>query len=129
MLTFILLFIIANVTMASLDCSRKCIKKEITNAIGVRYGKYCGIGYTGCVGEQPCDPLDNCCMVHDQCVGRTGLQDCACHKQLLDCTNAVINAPDVKGFTNKRQLLEKAGNTIKTGMQLSILITCSGRNT
>ncbi len=35
----------------------------------LRYGKYCGIGYTGCPGAVPCDGLDRCCMVHDQCIG------------------------------------------------------------
>ena len=31
----------------------------------LRYGKYCGILYSGCPGEKPCDA---CCMVHDHCV-------------------------------------------------------------
>ncbi len=35
----------------------------------LRYGKYCGVGYTGCPGAVPCDGLDSCCMVHDQCIG------------------------------------------------------------
>lgn len=34
----------------------------------LRYGKYCGILYSGCLGEKPCDALDACCMVHDHCV-------------------------------------------------------------
>ena len=33
------------------------------------YGKYCGIGYTGCPGEKPCDGLDACCKDHDACIG------------------------------------------------------------
>lgn len=32
------------------------------------YGKYCGINYSGCPGETPCDDLDTCCMNHDLCV-------------------------------------------------------------
>jgi hypothetical protein len=35
----------------------------------LRYGKYCGIGYTGCPGEKPCDALDACCQDHDACIG------------------------------------------------------------
>ena len=35
----------------------------------LRYGKYCGIGYTGCPGEKPCDGLDACCQDHDACIG------------------------------------------------------------
>ncbi|KAE9597845.1 putative phospholipase A(2) [Lupinus albus] len=34
----------------------------------LKYGKYCGILYSGCSGETPCDDLDACCMMHDQCV-------------------------------------------------------------
>ena len=39
-----------------------------TAAPFLRYGKYCGILYSGCPGEQPCDALDACCMHHDNCV-------------------------------------------------------------
>lgn len=34
----------------------------------LRYGKYCGLLYSGCPGEKPCDGLDACCMMHDHCV-------------------------------------------------------------
>lgn len=37
----------------------------------MRYGKYCGVSYTGCPGEAPCDAIDACCMLHDQCVQAT----------------------------------------------------------
>jgi secretory phospholipase A2 len=37
----------------------------------MRYGKYCGVSYTGCPGEAPCDALDACCAVHDACVQAT----------------------------------------------------------
>lgn len=39
-----------------------------TAAPFLRYGKYCGILYSGCPGEPPCDALDACCMHHDNCV-------------------------------------------------------------
>lgn len=45
----------------------------------LRYGKYCGIGYTGCAGEAPCDGIDQCCLTHDHCIGsslREWLQFC-----------------------------------------------------
>jgi len=29
-----------------------------------RYGKYCGLIYSGCPGEKPCDGLDACCLKH-----------------------------------------------------------------
>lgn len=41
-------------------------------AVGIRYGKYCGVGWTGCPGEEPCDELDACCKVHDECVEKKG---------------------------------------------------------
>lgn len=41
-------------------------------AIGIRYGKYCGVGWTGCPGEKPCDDLDACCKIHDECVEKKG---------------------------------------------------------
>ena len=37
----------------------------------MRYGKYCGVSYTGCPGEAPCDALDACCAAHDACVQAT----------------------------------------------------------
>jgi len=42
------------------------------SVLGIRYGKYCGIGYFGCPGEPPCDDLDDCCMTHDNCVDLKG---------------------------------------------------------
>ena len=45
---------------------------RLFTALSIRYGKYCGIGHSGCPGEEPCDDLDACCMVHDSCVGAKG---------------------------------------------------------
>ena len=42
------------------------------SALSIRYGKYCGIGHSRCPGENPCDDLDACCMVHDNCVEANG---------------------------------------------------------
>lgn len=44
-------------------------------AIGIKYGKYCGVGWSGCPGEKPCDDLDACCQVHDECVEKKGKTD------------------------------------------------------
>ena len=38
----------------------------------MRYGKYCGVGWSGCDGEEPCDDLDACCRDHDSCVEKKG---------------------------------------------------------
>lgn len=45
---------------------------ENCKAIGIKYGKYCGVGWTGCPGEKPCDDLDACCEIHDECVEKAG---------------------------------------------------------
>ncbi|KAL6523597.1 Phospholipase A2-gamma [Orobanche gracilis] len=50
-------------------CSKTCVA-ENCNTIGIKYGKYCGVGWTGCSGEKPCDDLDACCKKHDECVGK-----------------------------------------------------------
>jgi len=44
------------------------------SALSIRYGKYCGIGHSGCPGEEPCDDLDACCKIHDHCVELNGNQ-------------------------------------------------------
>uniref|UniRef100_A0A804M2M5 phospholipase A2 n=1 Tax=Zea mays TaxID=4577 RepID=A0A804M2M5_MAIZE len=49
-------------------CSRTCESDHCTTPPFLRYGKYCGILYSGCPGEPPCDALDACCMHHDNCV-------------------------------------------------------------
>ncbi|XP_033510234.1 phospholipase A2-beta-like isoform X2 [Nicotiana tomentosiformis] len=63
------LFAIAESTNNSqgVRCSKTCVA-ENCNSIGIRYGKYCGVGWSGCPGEKPCDDLDTCCKIHDECV-------------------------------------------------------------
>ncbi|XP_058733166.1 phospholipase A2-alpha-like [Vicia villosa] len=52
----------------SKECSRQCESSFCSVPPLLRYGKYCGLLYSGCPGEKPCDGLDACCMSHDQCV-------------------------------------------------------------
>ncbi|XWS73335.1 hypothetical protein CRYUN_Cryun02cG0119400 [Craigia yunnanensis] len=52
----------------SKECSRKCESEFCSVPPFLRYGKYCGLLYSGCPGEKPCDGLDACCMKHDNCV-------------------------------------------------------------
>ncbi|KAF0910210.1 hypothetical protein E2562_001408 [Oryza meyeriana var. granulata] len=67
-------------------CSRTCESDHCTTPPLLRYGKYCGILYSGCPGEPPCDPLDACCMHHDQCVqAKNDYLSTACNEQLLEC--------------------------------------------
>lgn len=60
----------------------------------MRYGKYCGVGYTGCPGEAPCDALDACCMIHDACVQATDNDylNLWCNQSLLDCVAAATSS-------------------------------------
>jgi hypothetical protein len=60
----------------------------------LRYGKYCGIGYTGCSGAVPCDGLDRCCMVHDRCIGSqlTNYLNKTCNSNLRSCIEAFKNS-------------------------------------
>ncbi|XP_050234420.1 phospholipase A2-alpha isoform X2 [Mercurialis annua] len=57
----------AAVTLSK-ECSRKCESEFCSVPPFLRYGKYCGLLYSGCPGEKPCDGLDACCMNHDACV-------------------------------------------------------------
>ena len=43
----------------------------------LRYGKYCGIGYTNYFGEKPIDKLDKVCHKHDIC--------CATSNSIITC--------------------------------------------
>ncbi|CAO2141980.1 unnamed protein product [Urochloa humidicola] len=74
---------------AASDCSRTC-ESEHCAAPLMRYGKYCGVRYTGCPGETPCDALDACCMLHDACVQATDNDylNIWCNQSLLDCVAA-----------------------------------------
>ncbi|XP_039126866.1 phospholipase A2-alpha-like [Dioscorea cayenensis subsp. rotundata] len=69
------------------QCSRKCESEHCTVPPFLRYGKYCGILYSGCPGEKPCDGLDACCQTHDACVQakHNDYLSQECNENLLDC--------------------------------------------
>ncbi|MCL7024600.1 hypothetical protein MKW94_018945 [Papaver nudicaule] len=60
-------FIVAANSEQQINCSKTCVAQDC-NSVGIRYGKFCGVGWTGCTGQKPCDDLDACCKVHDDCV-------------------------------------------------------------
>lgn len=68
-------------------CSRKCESEFCSVPPFLRYGKYCGLLYSGCPGETPCDGLDACCMRHDACVQRKGNDYLSqqCSQQFINC--------------------------------------------
>ncbi|CAL8990340.1 hypothetical protein PRUPE_1G066500 [Prunus persica] len=71
----------------SKDCSRQCESEFCTVPPFLRYGKYCGLLYSGCPGEEPCDGLDECCMKHDACVQskNNDYLSSECSQQFLNC--------------------------------------------
>ncbi|XVF88689.1 hypothetical protein PTKIN_Ptkin19aG0070400 [Pterospermum kingtungense] len=68
---FLVVFADSATNNSQVKCSRTCVA-ENCNSVGIRYGKYCGVGWSGCPGEKPCDDLDACCKIHDECVEKKG---------------------------------------------------------
>ncbi|KAK4483743.1 hypothetical protein RD792_010945 [Penstemon davidsonii] len=85
------------------ECSRTCESKFCEAPPFLRYGKYCGLLYTGCPGEKPCDQLDACCMRHDQCIARKGNSYLSqqCNNEFKNCVERYreSGAPSFKGNT------------------------------
>ncbi|RHN53121.1 putative phospholipase A(2) [Medicago truncatula] len=94
--------------------------------MGIKYGKYCGVGYWGCPGEKPCDDIDACCMGHDECVDRFGMTHVKCHKRLKNCLIREQKANKV-GFS-KECPANVAVPTMIKGMDLAILLSELGGN-
>lgn len=100
-------------------CSKRCLSRNC-DALNINYGKYCGVGYTGCAGEDPCDSYDACCKVHDACVGATGVSasDLVCHEDFKKCLAEAKDAGDAvfSGATCEVDILVK---TMSSGMDLA----------
>ncbi|KAH9693484.1 putative phospholipase A2 [Citrus sinensis] len=84
---------------SQVKCSRTCVA-ENCNSVGIRYGKYCGVGWSGYPGEKPCDELDACCKIHDECVDKKGLTNIKCHEKFKRCIKKVQKFGNV-GFSWK----------------------------
>ncbi|PHT42853.1 Phospholipase A2-gamma, partial [Capsicum baccatum] len=69
-------------------CSKTCVA-ENCHSLGIRYGKYCGVGWSGCPGEKPCDDLDACCKIHDECIEKNGMTNVKCHEKFKRCIKKV----------------------------------------
>lgn len=70
-------------------CSTECVCSKMSMPYD-QYGKYCGVYYTGCPSQVPCDALDYCCAWHDWCVGCPptcghGYTSCLCNIGLINC--------------------------------------------
>ncbi|KAK1263750.1 Phospholipase A2-alpha [Acorus gramineus] len=87
----------------SRQCSRKCESQFCTVAPFLRYGKYCGILYSGCPGERPCDGLDACCKIHDDCVQsrHNDYLSQHCNRNFLNCITKFKNSGAPTFWGNK----------------------------
>ncbi|XP_008804440.2 probable phospholipase A2 homolog 1 [Phoenix dactylifera] len=106
-------------------CSRSCVAQNC-NSIGIRYGKFCGVGWTGCPGEKPCDELDGCCKAHDECVEQKGLMSVKCHEKFKNCIRKVKKSGK-DGFSEECPY-ETAIPTMIQGMDMAILFSHFWRN-
>jgi hypothetical protein len=96
----------------------------VSAAVGIRYGKYCGVGWSGCDGEEPCDDLDACCRDHDHCVDKKGLMSVKCHEKFKNCMRKVKKAGKI-GFSRKCPY-EMAMATMTSGMDMAIMLSQLG---
>lgn len=91
------------------------------SALSIRYGKYCGIGHSGCPGEEPCDDLDACCMTN-----------ISCHKKFQRCVNRLSKA--IKQSKNKKVGFSTKCPysvvipTVNQGMDIGILFSQLGND-
>ncbi|KAL3363270.1 hypothetical protein AABB24_012521 [Solanum stoloniferum] len=125
-LTIFLFFSIAESTNNSqVRCSKTCVA-ENCNSIGIRYGKYCGVGWSGCPGEKPCDDLDACCKIHDECVEKNGMTNVKCHEKFKRCIMKVQKSGKV-GFTRDCPY-DVAVPTMVQGMDMAIMFSQLGNS-
>ncbi|XP_022154742.1 probable phospholipase A2 homolog 1 [Momordica charantia] len=107
------------------ECSRTCVAINC-NTVGIRYGKFCGVGWTGCAGEKPCDDLDACCKVHDECVERKGLTNIKCHEKFKSCIKKVQKSGKA-GFSEECPY-STAVPIMVQGMDLAIVFSQLGNS-
>lgn len=103
-----------------IPCSRSCVAMSC-ETVGIKYGKYCGVGHSGCPGEKACDDLDACCQIHDDCVGKHGMTNIKCHEKFKKCIKKVLKSGKV-GFS-KDCPYDVAVPTMVQGMDLAILMS------
>ena len=104
-------------------CSRSCATLNC-DSVGIRYGKFCGVGWSGCEGEEPCDDLDACCRDHDNCVEKKGLMSIKCHEKFKNCMRKVKKTGKA-GFSKKCPY-ELAMATMTQGMDMAIMLSQLG---
>ncbi|THU60878.1 hypothetical protein C4D60_Mb07t17370 [Musa balbisiana] len=109
------------ITTSKQQCSRKCESDHCTVPPFLRYGKYCGILYSGCPGEKPCDALDACCMVHDACVqAKHDYLSQECNENFLNCIEAV-RASGKGTFRGNKCMVEEVMDVITLVIEAALL--------
>ncbi|CAD6202992.1 unnamed protein product [Miscanthus lutarioriparius] len=105
----------------SQDCSRTCESSFCIVPPLLRYGKYCGILYSGCPGEKPCDALDACCMVHDHCVAThdNDYLNTRCNENLLRCLDRV--SPEGPTFPGNECGVGQTASVIRGVIESAVL--------
>lgn len=128
---FAIVFVVLVGVARSEECTRTCIAQNC-DTLSIRYGKYCGIGHSGCPGEEPCDDLDACCKIHDHCVELNGMTNISCHKKFQRCVNRLSKA--IKQSKNKKVGFSTKCPysvvipTVNQGMDIGILFSQLGND-
>ncbi|KAK9076889.1 hypothetical protein SSX86_005224 [Deinandra increscens subsp. villosa] len=106
----------------SKECSNTCESSFCNVSPLLRYGKYCGVLYSGCPGEKPCDELDACCMKHDSCISANNNNYLSevCNKDLLGCVERFKTAGS-KAFKGNTCEVSDVTNTISAVMKAAVL--------
>ncbi|GMQ06768.1 hypothetical protein CsSME_00051220 [Camellia sinensis var. sinensis] len=89
------------------ECRRKCESEFCKVAPFLRCGKYCGLLYSGCLGEKPCDGLNACCMKHDACIQakNNDYLSTECSENLIKCIDKFKRSGE-STFTGNTCLVE-----------------------
>lgn len=88
----------------------------------LRYGKYCGLLYSGCPGERPCDGLDDCCMRHDICIqlDHNDYLSEKCNQGFLDCMDR-FKKSGAKSFKGNKCDSSKVIDVISVVIEAALL--------
>nr|GLL29723.1 phospholipase A2-alpha-like [Ipomoea trifida] len=129
-LNFALLFLFAFISLNFYVIPIRALNVGVDAGAGIslvlppflRYGKYCGILYTGCPGEKPCDGLDACCMQHDVCILNNGNDYLSehCNKNFLACVTK-FKKSKAKTFKGNTCKVDEVVNIITDVMDAAII--------
>ncbi|KAG9458587.1 hypothetical protein H6P81_003095 [Aristolochia fimbriata] len=106
----------------SKECSKTCESDFCSVPPFLRYGKYCGLLYSGCPGEKPCDGLDACCRNHDACVQSKNNDYLSqqCSQNFLDCITRFKDS-GAPTFNGNKCMVEEVVDVLSVVMEAAIL--------